>query len=55
MIDKELYLRCLVELQGDGDTESNHAQADDILCEILTDLGYGDIVAEYDKIGKWYA
>ncbi len=39
----------------DDDTEHGHKQADDILCELLNFLGYDDVVAEYEKILKWYA
>jgi hypothetical protein len=37
------------------DPEGEHAHADDILCELLTALGYTEVVAEYKKIRKWYA
>jgi len=37
------------------DTEIAHVQADDILCEFLTSLGYADVVAEWMQIDKWYA
>ena len=37
------------------DTESAHANADRVLCDLLTELGYGDVVAEYDKVNKWFA
>jgi hypothetical protein len=39
----------------EGDYEAAHSQADDILCKLLTDLGFADVVAEFDKVGKWYA
>jgi hypothetical protein len=26
----------------------------DILCRLLHSLGYADVVAEYNKVGKWY-
>ena len=55
MIDKEKYINELKELSEDDDTEMAHVVADTILCSILTELGYGEIVEEYDKIGKWYA
>lgn len=32
-----------------------HSIADDILCAVLIDLGYGDVVAEYNNVPKWYA
>lgn len=41
--------------QRSDDTERAHANADDGLCELLTALGYADVVAEYAKVEKWYA
>ena len=38
-----------------GDTEACHCIADDILCEFLRSLGYGDVVDEWDNVDKWYA
>jgi len=38
-----------------GDTESDHAKADDVLCDLLSELGYHDVVELYDRIDKWYA
>ena len=37
------------------DPESEHAHADSILCELLTELGHAEVVAEYEKVRKWYA
>lgn len=45
----------LKKLQDFGDNEIAHAKADKVLCELLSQLGYGEVVTEYDKIGKWYA
>ena len=39
----------------DIDTEVAHQIADDIICEFLVSLGYEDVVAEYNLVGKWYA
>ena len=39
----------------EDDTEMAHRQADEIICGLLEELGYQDIVDEYDKIYKWYA
>ena len=38
-----------------NDEEVCHGLADDLLCEILNDLGYNDIVEEFEKLPKWYA
>lgn len=47
--------RRLVDLQAAGDPEAAHGEADDVLCELLTVLGYKDIVAEWQLVQKWYA
>lgn len=49
------YIDRLKALQQDEDTESAHFRADDLLCMLLIQLGYGDVVAEYVDIEKWYA
>jgi hypothetical protein len=36
------------------DIEADHCNADDILCEILTELGYEEIVEMFESIEKWY-
>lgn len=35
--------------------EEDHAEADDILCNMLNALGYKDLTDAWDKIGKWYS
>ncbi len=45
----------LIALQKTSDLEVAHWNADNILLEILLDLGLDDIVEEYEKIDKWYA
>lgn len=41
--------------QASDVTELAHTNADDIICALLTQLGYKDVVAEYHKVHKWYA
>ncbi len=59
--DKELssssgYAQRLISLQSDRtDTERGHVEADNILCELLKELGYSDVVEEFEKIDKWYS
>lgn len=38
-----------------ADTEGAHGRADDLLCEVLRHLGYGEGVAIFEKMDKWYA
>ena len=45
----------LVELDKSRDTEGAHWEADDVLCEFLRSLGYGDVADAFEAIGKWYA
>jgi hypothetical protein len=45
----------IVEEQNDGDTEETHYKADELMCDILEELGYGDGVALFNKLNKWYA
>lgn len=45
----------LNKLAESSDYESAHVEADGILCEVLIDLGYIDIVRAYGEVGKWYA
>ena len=44
----------LREIQEISDLKVAHRLADDVLCRLLHSLGYGDVVAEYNKVGKWY-
>lgn len=58
MISEEMraeYIRRLKEMQREPDTEYAHNTADTVLCDILTELGFEDIVDEYESVDKWYA
>ncbi|MGU3399240.1 hypothetical protein ACLBWS_05775 [Brucellaceae bacterium D45D] len=54
-VDEKIYINRLRQLQGRGDTELQHVHADDVLCDLLKQLGYEEIVSEFDKVDKWYA
>lgn len=54
-MNKEEALAKLAECQKNNDTEMAHSNADDVLCALLDELGYGDVVAEYRKVRKWSA
>jgi hypothetical protein len=45
----------LKEAAKSVDTERAHVVADDVLCDLLTALGYEDVVAAWGKVDKWYA
>ena len=38
-----------------GTTEGNHIEADELMCKLLTMLGYGDGVKEFEKMERWYS
>jgi len=38
-----------------GDEEHDHYVADDLLCQLLIDLGYEKIVEKFKEVHKWYA
>ena len=37
------------------DVEIEHAEANDMMCDILRELGYGEGVAIFEGAVKWYA
>ena len=53
--DLRPYMDRLKAAQDNCDAESAHADADDVLCDLLKALGYNRVVEEYDKVKKWYA
>lgn len=55
MIIKETTIEILKKCQQNKDREMAHYDADAALCRFLTELGYADVVEEFDKITKWYA
>lgn len=48
-------LREIKEAQQNDDTECAHGDADDALCDLLSTLGFSEIVTEYHKVKKWFA
>lgn len=42
-------------LHNNEDAEFAHGAADKILCNILNELGYVDIVESFNKVKKWYS
>lgn len=53
-MDRETAFAKLKALQSARDTEMTHMDADEVLCDLLTALGYADVVAEFDLVDKWY-
>jgi hypothetical protein len=54
---KDEALRRIQEIKAKmgHDPEKAHGAADDLLCEILESLGYGEVVREFDDMARWYA
>lgn len=53
LMDK--YLAKLEEIQKNGDVEVRHGREDDLLCDLLIELGFEDIVELYKSSTKWYS
>ncbi len=37
------------------DPEISHKEADEVLCDLLKELGYRKVVIEFKKVKKWYS
>ena len=56
VLDRELAVDRLKRIQTIGDETLAHALAERTICELLSGLGYVDVVAEYWKVrrpGVW--
>jgi hypothetical protein len=56
----EKYVAELLGLKGCGDKEIAHGRADDLLLEVLTELGFGQVSDAWETVqsdlgGFWYA
>lgn len=51
----ETAVDILTRINGVFDTEMAHIHADNVLCALLRNLGYNDIVNAYERINKWYS
>lgn len=52
---REQAILALKLCQEKRDIEAAHSDADNILCELLSSLGYHDVVSDYRRVKKWYA
>lgn len=52
---REKAIFALKQCQKNEDTRDAHEEADGTLCNLLIDLGYEDVVQEWEKVNKWYA
>lgn len=56
MTPEEFYQKMLtIAHDPAGDTQADHGNADKLMCEVLTELGYGEGVEVFKEMGKWYA
>lgn len=53
-MDKNDAIKKLQEISAIKDKEDAHIKADDVLKNLLNDLGYSDVVQMYDTIDKHY-
>gem|GEM_PF-5413496 len=44
-----------IDKEEHGDIENHHIQYDELLCDLLTQLGFGEIVSRFNESDKWYA
>lgn len=56
-IDKTLNAKALQSLEEcfTEDTEVDHIKADKVLCTVLLELGYIEVVKKYNSVKKWFA
>lgn len=45
----------LLALHDCEDFENAHSRADDVLCRLLSAIGYGDVVEAWAKVERFYA
>lgn len=51
----EKYKKAMTEAIDQGDVEVGHGNCDDVLCELVRELGFEDVVEIYNTQNKWYA
>ena len=44
-----------IDAKYGADTEGAHALADDLICKVLRELGYGEGIDAFEAMHKWYA
>lgn len=45
----------LKDLQSYQDIERAHIDADEVLCNLLRELNFDDVVEEWLKVDRWYS
>ena len=49
------YVALMQDQVGGYDPEVAHGEADNLLCALLRELGFDEVVDLYEKVDKWYA
>lgn len=55
MISPEECAERMKNLAQEKDLEAFHIKADDLMCETLKQLGYGEAVEIFESHEKWYS
>ncbi len=55
MMDPKEFAEKMKAIADERDTERGHIKMDDLMCELLRSLGYGDGIDIFDDVPKWYA
>lgn len=55
-VDKDKYYKEMLRAVylSEWDEEGGHILADRVLCDLLKELGYDDIVNNFVSVHKWY-
>ena len=60
--ERQALIRCCTELNAmreGGDEEADHSRAEEIVCSLLTEVGFEDAAKAFeaarDRVGFWYA
>ena len=51
----EEFKEKMILLNDDRDIEYSHIKADELMCDILRELGYSEGVEIFENMHKWYA
>jgi hypothetical protein len=54
-ITPEEFRNRMETISENYDVECGHSDMDDLMCEVLRSLGYGEGVDIFEKAEKWYA
>lgn len=55
ILSPEEFAKKMKEIKMECDIEDAHAEMDDLMCDVLIQLGYKDGVDVFNSTDKWYA